>query len=105
MTAPTLFDTPEAARDSGIASVSRNNQTYLKEARKLIPQYPHSEVTGEELREFIEARLGPMSHHNLTGAIVLGAVRAGILVNSGVYRRMKKVNSHSRVGPVYTINR
>ena len=101
----TLFDTPEAARDAGIKQVSRNNTTYIEEARKLIRQYPHKEVTGEELREFIENRLGPMSHHNLTGAIVMGAVRAGLLKPTGEYRRMKKVKSHSRVNAVYTVNR
>lgn len=101
----TLFDTPEAARDHGIEQVSRNNLTYLEEARKLIPQYPHREVTGEELREFIEARLGPMSHHNLTGAIVMGAVRKGLLRKTGEYRKMKKVNSHGRVNAVYTVTR
>lgn len=101
----TLFDTPEAARDAGIERASRNNTTYIEEARKLIRQYPHEEVTGEELRDFIENRLGPMSHHNLTGAIVMGAVRAGILKKTGEYRKMKKVKSHSRVNAVYTVSR
>jgi hypothetical protein len=101
----TLFDTPEAARDQGIQQVSMNNLTWLEEAHKLIPKYPNDTATGEELRVWVEAQIGAPDHVNVAGAFVRGAIRKGLLESTGVYVKMKRVESHARVNPLYLINR
>jgi hypothetical protein len=101
----TLFDTPEAARDHGITKVSLGNQTWLEEAHKLIPKYPNDTATGEELRVWVEAQIGAPDHVNVAGAFVRGAIRKGLLESTGVYVKMKRVESHARVNPLYLINR
>jgi hypothetical protein len=101
----TLFDTPEAARDQGIQQVSMNNLTWLEEAHKLIPKYPNDTATGEELRVWVEEKIGAPDHVNVAGAFVRGAIRKGLLTNSGIYLKSKRVESHARVNPQYIINR
>lgn len=98
-------DAATKARDEGIDKVSENESTWLEEAMALIRKYPHSEGTGEDIRIFVEGRIGKPHHVNVAGAFIMGAIRRGILTNTGVYVKMKRKESHARVNPLYIINR
>lgn len=107
MNNPTLFDQPtaEALRDAGIASVTKNEKTWLEDAHALIARYPTEEANAEELRTWVEDRLGAPSHQNAWGGLFIGAVRKGILKNSGVYVKSSRPASHARRVPCYIINK
>ena len=102
---PAVDLTPEAARDAGIEKVSRNEKTWTEEAHELILKYPHPTATGEDLRTWVEEKIGPPHHYNAFGAMVMGAIRKGLITNSGIYETGKRKESHARRNPRYIINR
>ena len=99
---PDLFTAVEA-RDAGIKKVSEPEHDWLCAAHNLIRMYPEREATGEDLRIWVEERIGPPHHANVTGAMIMGACRKGIIVKTGEYRQMKRKESRARVNPVYRI--
>ena len=105
MKAPTLFDTATEARDQALIKVSASSPTWIQQAHALIPQYPGDSVTGEDLRLWIEERIGKPHHFNVNGSMIMGAIRKGLLTNSGIYLKSKRVESHARRNPRYLINR
>jgi hypothetical protein len=92
-------------RDEGIASVTKNEKTWLEAAHALIARYPTNEANAEELREFVDERIGGPAHHNSWGGLFIGAVRKGLLTNLEVYVRSTRPASHGRKIPVYRINK
>jgi hypothetical protein len=107
MNTPTLFDQPTATqlRDQGIASVTKNEATWLEKAHALIARYPSNEANAEELRTFVEDRLGAPSHQNAWGGLFIGAVRKGLLTNLGIYTVGKRPSGHGRRVANYIINK
>jgi len=93
------------ARDKGISKVSEPERQWLDLAHDILRQYPEKEATGEDLRLWVEQRIGKPHHVNVAGAMIMGACRKGILAKTGEYRQMKRKESHARVNPVYRINR
>jgi len=92
-------------RDEGIASVTAREQTWLEAAHALIARYPTNEANAEELRDFVDERIGGPAHHNAYGGLFIGAVRKGLLTNLEVYVRSTRPASHGRKIPVYRINK
>jgi hypothetical protein len=92
-------------RDSGIASVTKNEQSWLEAAHALIARYLTNEANAEELRDFVEERVGGPAHQNSWGGLFIGAVRKGLLTNLEVYVRSTRPASHGRKIPVYRINK
>jgi len=107
MSNPTLFDQPtaEALRDAGIASVTKNEKTWLEDAHALIARYPTDEANAEELRTWVEDRLGAPHHVNAYGGMIMSAVRKGLLKNTGVYTVGKRPSGHGRRVANYIINK
>jgi len=93
------------ARDKGIAKVAANSPTWIEQAHTLIKEYPKDKATGEELKVFLRERIGEPAHHNAYGAMVMGAVRKGLLVGTGEFPTMKLKNSHARRNQLYRIVR
>lgn len=99
-----LFNQPAIeARDRALERVSRGEESWIEKAHRLIAAYPHDRATGEDLRLFVEERLGPPHHHNVAGAMIMGACRKGLICKTGEYRQMKRKESHARVNPLYRI--
>jgi len=92
-------------RDAGISSVTRNEQSWLEAAHELIARYPTNEANAEELRDFVDERIGGPAHHNSWGGLFIGAVRKGLLKNLGIYVKSSRPASHARRVPVYFINK
>jgi hypothetical protein len=105
--APIAFDqlTATQLRDQGVSSVTKNEQTWLQAAHALIARYPTNEANAEELRVWVEERIGLPSHHNAIGGMFMSAVRKGLLKNTGQYVQSTRPASHSRRVPCYIINK
>lgn len=99
-----LFNQPAIeARDKAIAQVSQGSPTWIEQAHENIRTYPHPIATGEDLRVWLTERIGEPHHHNVYGAMIMGAARKGLITKTGEYRPMKLKQSHARVNPVYSI--
>jgi hypothetical protein len=106
----TLFDQPACPtatqlRDSGIQKVTAREQSWLEAAHALIARYPTNEANAEELRVWVEERIGLPSHHNAIGGMFMSAVRKGLLKNTGVYTVGKRPSGHGRRVANYIINK
>jgi hypothetical protein len=101
-----LFDA-RSARDDALKTVSDNagmswNEKALLEIRK------HDGLTciAEELRLLVYPEIGDPHHHNAWGAVIMTAVKRGLLVPLDVKpRSMKTLKSHARKSPVYIVSR
>lgn len=106
MNQPDLFSQPAlVAREKGIAKVAANSPTWIQKAHTLIKEYPKDKATGEDLKVFLRERIGEPAHFNAYGAMVMGAVRKGLLVGTGEFPTMKLKNSHARRNQLYRIVR
>jgi hypothetical protein len=103
----------QQARDAVLASVERSNQDWFnlaylqleQFARHGCPDYANTEhgLTGEEIVAMLKPHCGKPHHSNAIGALICKAVRRGLLVHTGQYRKMKNVGSHARRTPVYQL--
>ena len=94
----------EAAKETALARVASSNAVWFSAALKAIPHYPKDEATGEEIRLFVQSRVGRPAHHNATGALIRSAKARGLLAETGRYSSMKTTRSHARKTPVYRVN-
>lgn len=97
----------EQAKRAGIAQVEEHDDQgarWIDRAIDLLPDYPASEATGEDLRLWLEPRIGLPHHPNCAGAMVRRARKMGLLAPTGRYRRPRSVASHSRPIEVYRMN-
>jgi hypothetical protein len=92
-------------RDQGISSVTRNEKSWLEAAHALIARYPTNEANAEELRVWVEERIGGPAHVNAYGAMIMSAVRKGLLKNTGIYTVGKRPSGHGRRVANYIINK
>ena len=89
-------------RDKALAQVAENAMPYTKQAAQLIDRLnPGTDWTGEDIRIYIEGKIGKPHHHNAWGAIINSAVRRKTLIKTNQYRQMKTPKSHARATPVY----
>lgn len=98
-----LFDgaTSRAFRDYALADVAEHADTFMADGLALLTGLAAGEYTGEDVRRhLVSAGLRP-HHHNAWGALVLHAVKAGILVHTNTTRQMRDARSHARRTPVY----
>jgi len=94
----------DEAKRRGIARVEeRDGETlrWIDRALDLVHACPLTEGTGEDLRIWVEARIGPPHHPNATGAFVRRLRSAGMLVPTGEWRKPVSEASHSRPIQVY----
>jgi hypothetical protein len=101
-----LFNQPAiVARDKAIKKVSEGSPTWIELAHKTIPLYSENTATGEDLKVFLRERIGDPRHHNVYGAMIMGAVKKGILIGTGEFPTMKLKKSHARRNQLYRINK
>ena len=98
----TDLDLGRQQRDEALAQVAENAMPYTEQAAQLIDQLnPGTDWTGEDIRIYIESKIGKPHHHNAWGAIINSAVRRKTLIKTGKYRQMRAPKSHARATPVY----
>lgn len=101
-----LFNQPAiVAREKGINKVSEGSSTWIELAHKTIHLYPENMATGEDLKVFLEKRIGGPHHFNVYGAMIIGAIRKGILIGTGEFPTMKLKSSHARRNQLYRIKK
>lgn len=93
------------ARDEAIERVSINNQEWLFIAVLTLPamraDHP-GQFTGEDIRLWLRGRGIPEpAHHNAYGAMIMSAVRSGLIERTGEVRKATIRTSHARNLLVY----
>lgn len=99
-----LFDPTQsaAARDAGAAQVATNAGDFMAKAGAILAALPSGEWTGEQIRARVLAHCIEPHHPNGWGALILAAVKRGVLVHTGRSTAMAAVKSHARRTPVYS---
>lgn len=98
-----LFDADRAKirRDSAVQKVSGNSGTFMEDALFAVAGLVPGKYTGEDVRRLVLLQGIRPHHHNAWGALVMCAVKRGLLRNTGEMRSMRAVRSHARKTPVY----
>lgn len=96
-----IFDS-RAARDIALSTVSQNSGSFIDEALEVISSLePGRKVTGEDIRQELDARKVFPHHSNAYGSLINIAVRRKLLVPTPEFVSMKRVSSHARSTRVY----
>lgn len=97
-------------RDKAIQKVSLNNDSFMSRALDCIQDLKdlpgeffgrHCEFTGEQIRLYLTLCKIIPAHSNAYGALVMTAVKRGLIVPTGRYTSMKSRSSHARKTAVY----
>lgn len=91
------------ARDTAMRRVAARSDGWMEDALRIVVGIPRlQEVTGEEVRQWLLVTGLRKPHHpNAWGALILTAIRRGILVPTDRYRKMRTKKSHARMTRVY----
>lgn len=94
-----------AARDDGIGRVTHNvGEAWMAGALRHLLAIPYADFTGEDVRKHLLAKGYAKPHHaNAWGAVMMTAVKRGLIEKTGEYRPMKDKRSHARATPVYVL--
>jgi hypothetical protein len=92
----------QSARDEAIDRVSVNAGPWLPIAIGYIARITEWEGTAEDLRlKLIDSGCPFPHHHNAWGALIMAAVKRGMLQATGRMAKMKTPKSHARKSSVY----
>ena len=92
------------ARDEGMKAVAENSAPWFERARACATESLRpggSWFTGEDIRQWIECRVGPPHHSNAFGALISRLVRDGIIVPTGRTVPSTRATSHAHRTPEY----
>jgi hypothetical protein len=90
------------ARDEGLERVSTRSQQFMANGILAIAKLPPGEYTGEQIRLLLFRQHISPHHHNAWGALIMSAVRKGLLFDTGKVANMQTRASHARKTTVYT---
>ena len=96
----------EEARDAALEQVADNAEPWTERAIRYLTwlrataslQHP---FTGEDMRWYVDAYVGPPHHHNAYGALTRIAIRRGLIRPTGQWTKMQSMRSHARQTPLY----
>jgi hypothetical protein len=91
-------------RDEGIRKVSGSNRLWMASAvAELVARYATTgtELTGEDMREYVTKEIGTPSHPNAWGALVKALIRGGWIKDTFVTAQMTSPQSHARRTPLW----
>lgn len=89
------------ARDEALEKVQKKSGEFMARGISFIILMTPCECTGEDLRLML-TRAGIIPHHpNAWGALIMNAVRLGLLKNTGRQVKMRVKTSHARKTSVY----
>ena len=101
----TQLDLLEAikARDKALEKVAARANEWFDGALAILPQIRNDSpfATGEDVRLWLEERMGKPHHHNAQGALIRVAIQKKILRPTGKFIQMRTKKSHARMTPVY----
>jgi len=90
-----------ALRDEGIHLISGNSKSWQERALDVVRSMPDGEMMGEDIHKKVEVAIGDPHHPNAYGALIMKAIRAGVIVRTGEYRKSSRPSAHARANPVY----
>lgn len=99
-----LFDSARSAieRDAAMSRVAAHAGDFMVLAGAVLTDLPPGEWTGEQIRARVLAQGISPHHHNGWGALIMAAVKRGVLVHTGRSTAMAAVKSHARRTPIYS---
>jgi len=98
-----LFDLAEGRRlqAEGIERVSLNAGNFIQRGLAAIAVLPPGRYTGETIRAKLLAKEIAPHHPNAWGALILAAIKRGMLHHTGHYVPMRSKKSHAHKNEVY----
>ena len=88
-------------REINITKVLSNSGTFMTQAMAIIASLPPGEYTGEDFTRACQSN-GVIPHRsNAFGALILKAIRRGMIIKTGRIGSMKRVSSHAHNTPIY----
>lgn len=91
-------------KKAGIELVTSHNLPWMERALQAVAGLRAGEVlTGEDLRNVVQAQAGTPEHCNAYGALVSHAKRRHLIELTGEWRKAINPSSHSRMVPVYRV--
>lgn len=82
--------------------VARNSGSWYDKAIQVLATLPYGWTgIGEDMRHFVESKIGRPHHRNVTGPLVKAAIKARIMTKTGEFRHMQDAQSHARESRVY----
>lgn len=90
-----------ALRDAGMARTTGLSPKWAAEAMAAIIAIPRGwQGMGEDIRVLVGDKVGHPHHPNCWGALIMGAMRKGLLVKTGVWKGARAKASHASQYPV-----
>lgn len=86
--------------------MNEDTRPWNQRAREIIGQFftgYATEITGQQLRAKLEAKVGPVENPNAFGPFVASLVRGQEIVTTGKKVKMTGRENHGRLTPVYLI--
>lgn len=95
----------QEARDAALEQVSTHAGTeFMKLGLLAIAQMSkHIDVSGEDIRIRLIAKDIRPHHPNAWGALTRAAVKMGLLIDTGLWKKMSDARSHARRTPIYRV--
>lgn len=90
-----------ALRDEGMDRANENSRSWHDRAIDVIRNMPTGEFMGEDIHRQVEVTIGDPHHPNAYGALIMTAIRWGLIVKTGEYRKCSRPSAHARTNPVY----
>jgi len=97
-----LFSALEA-RDRAIDQVSDNSGDFMSDAISAMRRMEPGDVTGEDVRNYLSGLGIEPHHHNAWGALIMLAIKHGVLHPTDQFRNMRGPKSHGRMTRVYMV--
>lgn len=92
----------ESNRDRAIEGIARKGEVFMSKGMVQIANLPKDhEFTGEDIRVLLNERGIHPHHSNAWGALIMNAIRNGMLIDTGRVRKMKTPKSHARKTTIY----
>jgi len=88
-------------RDEGIEQVEDNSRSWQERAFDVVQSIPSGILMGEDIHRKVASSIGEPHHPNSYGALIMRAIKSGLLVKTGEYKHSSRPSAHARVNPVY----
>lgn len=90
-------------RDKAIDRVTTNSGEFMSDALAALRRIEAKHVTGEDVREYLTGIGIQPHHHNAWGALIMTAIKDGILKPTQQFKNMRGPKSHGRMTRVYAV--
>jgi len=86
-----------------IIEADTDQRDWMKRAIELLPVYPGSEGSAEDLKRWLYKKIGQPHHHGVIGNLIKLAVKRNILQATGANKKALLPESRARRSPIYRL--